>query len=282
MSSAGIVPDGDHDNARSPRRTRSGALRGKRYLACRRQRTKMGSPDHPAQEARRPLNHPSHNPAWAIGPLLAGLLIAASTATADTTVVGLSPKVARPGERVDLRIACGACPADATFPISLVPVAKAPRPYPCGDNALCIPTAPAPPRQPRFLFLGSTSGARARPGGAATWFGFASSLYRPDDRARRLRLRHLRREQAGPAREPDSRHGSWPPSSDSAERDSGGLRRGRFRRDLVDRGRHRDDRASACGRSAAPSAASIMRLTGTALDQKADCFEAVRWASSRF
>ena len=52
--------------------------------------------------------------------------------------------------------------ADATFPISLVPVAKAPRPYPCRDNALCTPTAPAPPRQPPFLFLGSTSGARAR------------------------------------------------------------------------------------------------------------------------
>jgi hypothetical protein len=118
--------------------------------------------DHPAQEARRPLNHPSRNPAWALGPLLGGLLIAASTATADTTVVGLSPKVARPDERVDLRIACGACPADATFPISLVPVAKAPRPYPCRDNALCIPTAPAPPRQPPFSFLGSTSGARAR------------------------------------------------------------------------------------------------------------------------
>jgi hypothetical protein len=109
----------------------------------------------------------------------------------------------------------------------------------------------------------------ARPGGAATWFGLASSLYRPDDPARRLRLRHLRREQAGPAREPDSRHGSWSPSSDSAERDSGGLRRGRFRRDLVDRGRHRDDRANACGRSAAPSAASIMRFTGAALDEKA-------------
>ncbi len=101
------------------------------------------------------------NLAWVLGPLLSGLLIAASTATADTTVVGLSPKVARPGERVDLRIGCGACPADATFPISLVPVARAPRPYPCGDSAICSPTAPAPPRQRPFLFLGSTSGARA-------------------------------------------------------------------------------------------------------------------------
>ena len=103
----------------------------------------------------------ARNLVWALGPLLSGLLIAASTATADTTVVGLSPKVARPADQVDLRIGCGACPADATFPISLVPVAKAPRPYPCRDNALCTPTAPAPPRQRPFVFLGSTSGARA-------------------------------------------------------------------------------------------------------------------------
>lgn len=99
--------------------------------------------------------------AWALGPLVSGLLIAPSTATADTTVVGLSPKVARPGDQVDLRIACGACPADATFPISLVPIAKAPRPYLCRDNAVCTPTAPAPPRQRPLVFLGSTSGARA-------------------------------------------------------------------------------------------------------------------------
>ena len=72
------------------------------------------------------------NLAWVLGPLLAVLLIAASTASADTAVVGLSPKVARPGERVDLRVVCGACRrADTSFPISLVPVAKAPPPHPC-------------------------------------------------------------------------------------------------------------------------------------------------------
>jgi hypothetical protein len=114
------------------------------------------------EESAPTLCTPSRNLAWALGPLLAGLLFAVSTASADTAVVGLSPKVARPGEQVDLRIACGACPADATFPISLVPIAKAPRPYPCRDNALCIRTAAAPPRQRPFLFLGRTSGARAR------------------------------------------------------------------------------------------------------------------------
>jgi hypothetical protein len=105
---------------------------------------------------------PTRNVAWALGPLLAGLVIGLPTAGADTTVVGVSPKAARPGERVDLQIACGACPADATFPISLVPVAKAPQPYPCRDNALCIQTAAAPPRQHPFVFLGGTSDPRAR------------------------------------------------------------------------------------------------------------------------
>ena len=124
----------------------------------------------------------SRNLAWVLGPFL--LLVAASTATADTAVVGLSPKVARPGERVDLRIACGACPADATFPISLVPVAKAPKPYPCRDNTLCIRTAAAPPRQRPFLFLGSTSGARARapavqPPGSDSQLGFDAPMIEP-------------------------------------------------------------------------------------------------------
>ena len=120
------------------------------------------------------------NLACVLGALLAAF-IAAATAAADTAVVGLSPKVARPGDQVDLRIGRGACPADATFPISLVPVAKAPRPYPCRDNALCTPTAPAPPRQRPFVFPAALAvQTSARPDGAATWFGLAPSLYRPE------------------------------------------------------------------------------------------------------
>src|SRR5262249_14670520 len=91
----------------------------------------------------------------------AGFLSAVTTATADTAVVGLNPKVARPGERVNLRIACGNCDAGASFPVSLVPVANAPRPYPCHGNAVCSPTTAAAPRQRPFFFLGWTaSGAR--------------------------------------------------------------------------------------------------------------------------
>jgi hypothetical protein len=83
-------------------------------------------------------------------------------------VVGLSPKIARPGERVDLRVGCGACRrADTSFPISLVPVAKAPGPHPCRlklkgrmENGLCSPPAARPPRERPFVLLGSTSGGR--------------------------------------------------------------------------------------------------------------------------
>ena len=91
----------------------------------------------------------------------AGLASAVSTAPADTGIVGLSPKVARPGDQVKLRIVCGYCGADATFPISLVPVAKAHSLI--ADAMASAPrTAAAPPRQRPFLFLGNTSGARAR------------------------------------------------------------------------------------------------------------------------
>lgn len=96
-------------------------------------------------------------------------LIATSTATADIGVVSVSPKVARPGEQVDVKVVCGFCRrADASFPISLVPVAKVPPPHRCrvnlkGDmvDALCSPTAGRPPHQRPFDLLGSTSGGRA-------------------------------------------------------------------------------------------------------------------------
>ena len=45
--------------------------------------------------------------AWALGPLLSALLIAASTATADTAVVGLSPKVAGRAIRLISGLAVG-------------------------------------------------------------------------------------------------------------------------------------------------------------------------------
>jgi hypothetical protein len=45
-----------------------------------------------------------------------------------------------------------------SFPVSLVPVAKAPRPHRCRGNAICFPIAARPPRASPFVFLGSTSG----------------------------------------------------------------------------------------------------------------------------
>jgi hypothetical protein len=121
------------------------------------------------------VNRPSHIVAWALGSLLAGLLIAAPRATADIGLMRVSPKVVTPGERVDLEVGCGWCRrADTSFPISLVPLAKAPQLHPCRlklkggtENALCSPTAPRPPREHPFVFLGKTSdGRRALPRGS--------------------------------------------------------------------------------------------------------------------
>jgi hypothetical protein len=93
---------------------------------------------------------------------LAGLA-GASTATADIGVVSVKPKIARPGERIDLEVGCGWCRKATSFPISLVPLAKAPQPHPCGvrfkggaETALCSPTAPRPPRERPFVPLGCT------------------------------------------------------------------------------------------------------------------------------
>jgi hypothetical protein len=41
-----------------------------------------------------------------------------------------------------------------SFPISLVPIEKAPRPRRCGPNATCSPRASGPPRRPPFTPLG--------------------------------------------------------------------------------------------------------------------------------
>jgi hypothetical protein len=96
--------------------------------------------------------------------MLAGL-IAASTATADTGVVGVSPKVARPGERVDLKVGCGWCHGATSFSISLVRLANAPLDHPCRvkvkgrmENGVCSPTVARPPRKQPFVLLGNTSG----------------------------------------------------------------------------------------------------------------------------
>lgn len=96
----------------------------------------------------------------ALGSVLVGLLLAAPSA-ADVGVVGLNPAVAKPGERVELRVGCGSCPPGASFPISLVPLAQAPRSHSCRRNVLCIPAATEPPHVRPFVLLGHTGGGDA-------------------------------------------------------------------------------------------------------------------------
>jgi hypothetical protein len=103
--------------------------------------------------------------AWVLASVLAALPITATTATADIGVVGVTPKIARPGDQVELKVGCGRCPGDASFPISLVPSAKAPQPDRCRANAICSPAAARPPDKRPAVLLGTT---RAEPLSEAT------------------------------------------------------------------------------------------------------------------
>jgi hypothetical protein len=105
-------------------------------------------------------------PGRALGPLLAVLLIAAPAATADIGVVRVNPKVASPGERVDLEVGCGGCHGGSSFPVSLIPVAKAPRLRPCNGDAVCLPDAARPLDGRSAVLLGATS-AETRSGPVA-------------------------------------------------------------------------------------------------------------------
>jgi hypothetical protein len=89
--------------------------------------------------------------------LLAGLaLLTPPPATADVGVSGLSAEAAQPGDSVAVRVACGSCRANASFPVSLVPAGRAPKPHRCGRNALCPPMSAGPPQLPPYRFLGRT------------------------------------------------------------------------------------------------------------------------------
>lgn len=43
------------------------------------------------------------------------------------------------------------------FPLSLVPIGKAPEPHRCGPNALCSPQAAAPPAHGPYRYLGAAT-----------------------------------------------------------------------------------------------------------------------------
>ncbi len=110
--------------------------------------------------------------------LLAAGLLAAAPAQADVGIEKTSRSSGAPGYTVTLTIGCGSCAAaskpklPASFPVSLVPLDKAPEPHPCGPRALCLPEVLAPPGRPPYWFLGqatplgeseSSSGGGGRP-----------------------------------------------------------------------------------------------------------------------
>ncbi len=84
-----------------------------------------------------------------------------SGAAGDVGVVAQSTRVAKPGEMVQVRVACGFCDDGAEFPVSMVPLAQYPAPYPCGNNALCRPGTRKPPRRFPYVFLGKTESVPA-------------------------------------------------------------------------------------------------------------------------
>jgi hypothetical protein len=119
----------------------------------------------------------------ALGVALSLGLLAAESAQGDVGVAGLTPRAGTPGEPIEVSIGCGWCASSsiggrrrppAAFQVSLVPVARAPKPQPCpasiiarlreklpkaaAERAECSPEAAEPPRRRPFVFLG-----RARP-----------------------------------------------------------------------------------------------------------------------
>lgn len=110
----------------------------------------------------------------AAGLLLAVALLTAGPARAAVGVEKTSRHAGTAGETVDLTLGCGFCfppchgphgqpdrtcmpgkalPPDS-FPISLVPIEKVPKPYPCGPNALCSPSVAGAPRRSPYSYLG--------------------------------------------------------------------------------------------------------------------------------
>jgi hypothetical protein len=81
------------------------------------------------------------------------LAFPAGPAAADVGRFDIRPRAAAPGSTVELSFAAA---WQQRFPISLVPLARAPEPFPCrGGEGLCTPGTLAPPRRPPFVFLGS-------------------------------------------------------------------------------------------------------------------------------
>jgi hypothetical protein len=114
----------------------------------------------------------------AVALLASASLLAAAPAPAAVGVEKASRTAGLPGAAVDLTLACGFCfppchgapghrntpcmlgtkaQPPESFPVSLVPIEKAPKPHRCGPNALCSPQPSHVPGQPPFTFLGDAT-----------------------------------------------------------------------------------------------------------------------------
>jgi hypothetical protein len=115
----------------------------------------------------------------ALGVALSLGLLAVAPANGDVGVAGLAPRAGAPGEWVEVSIGCGWCASSsiggrrrppAAFPVSVVPLARTPKPQPCrasiiarlrkklskavAEKAECSPEAAEPPRRRPYVFLG--------------------------------------------------------------------------------------------------------------------------------
>jgi hypothetical protein len=118
--------------------------------------------------------------AFLVGVAIATIaLAAAAPAGADVGIEKVSRHAGAPGETVELTVACGFCfppcqgpPGHRTpspcmlgtkrqppesFPVSLVPLGRAPEPRACGPNALCPARVSAPPARFPFSLLGAAT-----------------------------------------------------------------------------------------------------------------------------
>jgi hypothetical protein len=82
-------------------------------------------------------------------------------ADADIGVRLVKPAAARPGAFVELTIFCGGCRRTLNLPISIIPVADAPRTRDC-PRGTCGPTAASPPRTRPYVFVGIARPYRLR------------------------------------------------------------------------------------------------------------------------
>jgi len=92
--------------------------------------------------------------------------VAGSAGDAITLTLGCGfcfpPCHGAPGHREPLPCMLGTKRQPPTaFPISLVPIEKAPLPHRCGPNAVCSPGAAGAPRQAPFTYLGRATPANA-------------------------------------------------------------------------------------------------------------------------